>query len=300
MIGFLLLLLLLASCQKFDEVFIEEDLLQRPQAKRCADCHADIYKEWLKSRHAKAWVSEHFKFETENYSKTKCLSCHAPHQVDPDKKPVLRVEFRRDGVSCVACHFKEETMAMHGPLKVWSPPHPSIQDLNYLKSNFCAGCHQETYKEWKLTKVQKSCQSCHMPSLGKKDLIQKFPFHLFHLAKPRTSHEFPSLKAKPDDIQIKIEGKKLLITNVGVPHNLPTADQGEPKLYLIVKATSKDGKVKTIRRILSPQRKNALVYGEPFVITLPFEHIDKVQVEIHRKLAWAKERDLILRKELTP
>ncbi|MDQ7081631.1 MAG: hypothetical protein Q9N34_00475 [Aquificota bacterium] len=58
-----------------------------------------------------------------------------------------------------------------------------------------------------------------MPSLGKKDLIQKFPFYLFHLAKPRHSHEFPALKAGPEDVEVRLEGRKLILKNVGVPHN---------------------------------------------------------------------------------
>ena len=30
-------------------------------------------------------------------------------------------------------------LAMHGPHKVWSPPHPSRQDLNYAKAFFLCG-----------------------------------------------------------------------------------------------------------------------------------------------------------------
>jgi len=293
----LLLSLLILSCEKLETVFIEEDLLERPPSKRCSDCHAQIFEEWKKSRHFHAWTSEQFRVESENYTKTKCLSCHAPHQVDPYKKPTLRVEFKEDGVSCVACHFKEETRAMHGPLKVWSPPHPSKQDFSYTKSNFCAGCHQETYKEWKLTKVEKTCQSCHMPSLGKRDLIQKFPFELFHLAKPRTSHEFPSLKAKPEDIKVELKGNKLILTNVGVPHNLPTADQGNPKLYVVAELEFEDGRRRTVRKLLSAQSKTALRYKEPKEIRLPKGNIVQAQVKIYRKLAWKKERELI--KEVT-
>ena len=291
---------LLLGCGPFEEVFVEEDLLERPPAKRCSDCHTQIYKEWLKSRHAKAWTSEHFRKESENYTKTKCLPCHAPHQVDPLKKPLLRAEFREDGVSCVACHFKEETRSMHGPLKVWSPPHPSKKDTSYLKSQFCAGCHQETFKEWKRTKTDKTCQSCHMPSLGKEDLIQKFPFYLFHLAKPRTSHEFPTLKVKGEDIRLELKGSSLLLTNTGVPHNLPTADQGNPKLYLIAKVTYKDGSTKTVRRIFSPQAKNALPYGTPRVVRLPAGEIERVDVKLFRKLSWQKEKELIKEQELLP
>ncbi|WP_461832231.1 multiheme c-type cytochrome [Aquifex sp.] len=103
----LLTLIFLLGCEKLNEIFLEEDLLQRPPSQRCADCHTKIYKAWKESRHYHAWISEKFKEETENYSKLKCLSCHAPHQVDPLKKPLLRVERRHEGVNCIACHFKE-------------------------------------------------------------------------------------------------------------------------------------------------------------------------------------------------
>jgi len=55
-----------------------------------------------------------------------------------------------------------------------------------------------------------------MPSLGKRDLIQKFPFHLFNLA-------------KPEDLLLEVKDGKLYITNTGVPHNLPNARVQKPK-----------------------------------------------------------------------
>ncbi|MCS6997966.1 MAG: multiheme c-type cytochrome [Aquificaceae bacterium] len=295
MVAFFILSLLLSSC---GDIFIEKDLLQRPQAKRCSDCHSEIFREWEKSRHAVAWKSEKFKVESENYTKNKCLSCHAPHQVEPEIKPALRVEFKEDGVSCVACHFKEETKAMHGPHKVWSPPHPSKQDLNYTKSFFCAGCHQETYKEWHLTKVQKSCQDCHMPSMGDKRLVQKFPFEYFHSKKARHDHSFPTGKAKPEDLLIELErgeGLRLKITNVGIPHNLPTADQGDPKLYIIVDAKLPSGESSRVVRVLSYQAKNALLYRIPTHIDLPWQGVEKLEVSLQRKLSWKEEREEILR-----
>ncbi|MEJ5338494.1 MAG: multiheme c-type cytochrome [Aquificaceae bacterium] len=293
MTALFVLFFLLTSC---GDVFVEKDLLQRPQSKRCSDCHAEIFREWEKSRHAMAWKSEKFRLESEDYTKTKCLSCHAPHQVDPEIKPVLRVEFKEDGVSCVACHFKEQTKAMHGPHKVWSPPHPSRQDLNYTKSFFCAGCHQETYREWHLTKVQKSCQDCHMPSMGEKRLVQKFPFEYFHSKKPRHDHSFPAGKAKPEDVLLELERGETLrlkVTNLGVPHNLPTADQGDPKLYIIVNATLPTGESARVVRVLSYQAKNALVYGVPTYIDLPWQEVESLSVSVQRKLSWKEEREKI-------
>ncbi|MFN7065277.1 MAG: multiheme c-type cytochrome [Aquificaceae bacterium] len=295
MIALFIFIVLLSSC---GDVFVEKDLLERPQAKRCSDCHSEIYREWEKSRHYLAWTSEKFKLESENYTKTKCLSCHAPHQVDPEIKPVLRVEFKEDGVSCVACHFKENTKAMHGPHKVWSPPHPSKQDINYTKPFFCAGCHQETYKEWHLTKIQKSCQDCHMQPLGEKRLVQKFPFEYFHSKKPRHDHTFPAGKAKPEDLLIELErdkGLRLKITNVGIPHNLPTADQGDPRLYIIIEASLPTGEKARLVKVLSYQAKNALVYKEPTYIELPWEEINSLTVQVQRRLSWKEERENITR-----
>ncbi len=287
------LLVFLSSC---GDMLVEKDLLERPQSKRCGDCHSEIFREWEEGRHAMAWKSEKFRLESENYTKTKCLSCHAPHQVDPEVKPVLREKFFEDGVSCVACHFKDQTRAMHGPHKVWSPPHPSKEDLSYIKSEFCAGCHRETYKEWKAAKlnfkVEKSCQDCHMPKIGEKRLVQKFPFEYFHSKKPRHDHSFPAGIAKPEDLRMEIvkEGNTyyLQITNVGIPHNLPTADQGDPKLYVVIDW----GRGRTIK-LLSPQSQNTLVYGKPMRIELPWEEPMELKVEILRRLSWKEERERI-------
>jgi hypothetical protein len=47
-----LLAFFLVSCDKVKDVFQEKDLLQRPVAKRCSECHENIYNQWKESRHA--------------------------------------------------------------------------------------------------------------------------------------------------------------------------------------------------------------------------------------------------------
>ncbi|MCX7735039.1 MAG: hypothetical protein N2254_09845, partial [bacterium] len=154
------------------------------------------------------------------------------------------------------------------------------------------------YKEWHLTKVQRSCQDCHMPSLGDKRLVQKFPFEYFHSKKQRHDHSFPPGKARPEDLLVELErGEKLSlkITNVGVPHNLPTADQGDPKLYITVEAILPTGEKSKIVRVLSYQAKNALVYKVPTYIDLPWQEISHLEVSVQRKLSWKEEREEIVR-----
>lgn len=82
--------------------------------------------------------------------------------------------------------------------------------------------------------------------------------------------------------------------NVGIPHNLPTADQGDPKLYIIIDALLPTGESARIVRVLSYQAKNALVYREPTYIDLPWQEVKHVVVKIERKLSWKEGRENIL------
>jgi len=88
---------------------------------------------------------------------------------------------------------------------------------------------------------------------------------------------------------------KLYITNVGVPHNLPTADQGNPKLYITVTVNTPQGQ-QTIRRLLSAQAKTALEHGKPYEVELPQE-FKNLKVLIRRRLSHSEERELILEGE---
>ncbi len=293
-------LIFLTSCESLEKLayrlFLEEDLLKRPVAKRCSDCHRDIYKQWKDSRHSVAWVSEHFKKSSENYSKVKCLSCHAPYEVNVLEKPSVRDFHREDGINCASCHFKDKTNSMHGPYDVFSPPHYSTQDLNYTKSEICAGCHRETYKEWKKTGSNKTCQECHMPS-KKGNLIQKFPFYLFHKKKDIHSHAFPVLRAKENDIKINIKKERdvfsVFITNLNIPHKLPTADQGKPKLYIKVEFFLNGEKVDEDSQMLTHKEGINMKKTEE-VTFYPVSDFDSVKITVSRKLAWKKEKEIIL------
>ncbi len=293
---------MITACNNFNP-FLEEDLLKRPKAKRCADCHKKIYDQWKDSRHFHSWNSETFKRSSQNYSKVKCLSCHAPYEIKVGEKPELRNFHREDGINCASCHFKDETKSMHGPYKVFSPPHPSKQDLTYTKSEICSGCHQETYKEWKKTGSENSCQSCHMPS--KKDkIIQKFPFDLFHSKKDLHNHSFPVLKASEKDLEIKISKEDestilVTITNKTVPHNLPTADQGKPKFYVTVEFYKDDNKIDEDSQLILHKGDEAFVYQKPKTLEFTtFEEYNSISIKIERKLSWKKKRELIFFKKV--
>ena len=293
---FLPLALLFIGCDSIQDIFLEEDLLHKPEAKRCGDCHKNIYNQWKDSRHSKSWVSEEYRKKTENYKKTKCFSCHIPYQVDPLKEPEYRNKHREDGINCVACHFKDETNAIHGEYDVFSPPHPSKQDLSYTKSEICAGCHKKTYQQWKKASVEKQCQNCHMPA-KKGSLIQKFPFEYLHLPKEVHDHSFPVPvpDRKSFDIEIVMEKDtvNILITNNKIPHSVPTADNGKPKYYLTVEFI-KDGKV--------VQRETEMITSKnPFEYKVKkdlqffvFEDFKSLKIILERKLSWERKKKKIL------
>ncbi len=294
-------LIFLNSCNKVLKIFEEEDLLERPASERCSDCHSLIYEQWKKSRHSKSWISEHFKKSSENYSKVKCLSCHAPYEIKILEKPELRDFHREDGINCASCHFKDKTKSMHGPYKVFSPPHPSTQDKNYTKSEICSGCHKESYKQWKKTGSKKTCQSCHMPH-KKEKLIQKFPFYLLHSKKDVYDHSTPTLIAKKEDFKIKFKKEEdtlyVYIKNIGVPHNLPTADQGKPKFYVDIIFFKGKNEVSKDSQTISFKDRDAFVFNtERELSFFAFEDFDKVKLIISRKLSWEKNKEKIMEME---
>ncbi len=295
---FLILLIFPLGCEKIEKIFIEEDILDRPPSERCSECHTKIYKQWKNSRHSVAWVSEKFIKKTKNRTKTKCLSCHAPLEIKPEEKPELRDKLRKEGVNCFSCHYREKTKSIHGPYKVFSPPHYSTYDPDYISSKICAGCHRKTYKNWKKTETDKNCQDCHMPS--KKDrLVQKFPFTYFHSKKDLHNHSFPSLKAKEKDFMVEIikdkTGILLRIKNIGIPHTVPTAQQGSPKYYITLsgifkgKNIFKDDYMLTPESGLKPGKWKELKF---FVDT----KVEKVTIIIERKLSWINKKEKVLKK----
>ncbi|NPA52663.1 MAG: hypothetical protein GXO22_07185 [Aquificae bacterium] len=296
---FLGVFFLFFSCENTQKLayklFLEEDLLKRPKSKRCADCHQNIYNQWKNSRHSVSWVSDDFKKSSNRYSKIKCLSCHAPLEIEPLKEPKLRDFHREEGINCVSCHFKEKTNSMHGPYEVFSPPHYSTKDPNYTKSKICAGCHRETYKQWKTANTQKNCQNCHMPS-KKDNLIQKFPFYLLHKKKEVHNHSSPPLIASKEDIKLKIkvlkDEIKVLIKNTGIPHKLPTADQGKPKLYIKAEFFLNGEKVDEDSNMIT--HKQGIEYNKEKEFTFySFENFDLVKISVSRKLSWKKKAEPI-------
>ncbi len=285
------------------ELVRQPELVKNAKAKDCAECHEEIFEAWKKSRHFQAWTSPVFIEDSENRSKEKCLSCHSPGTVKPGEKPSLRLDHRDDGVFCISCHVRNG--AMEGPFELFSPPHPTKKNGDYRESKFCSSCHPKTFKEWKAIGKDAICQDCHMRRNPGR-LTQKFPLSFFHSSKQVANHSFPAGIVEEEDIAVDYEWKGTAITvkltNKFALHNLPTADNGDPRFYLYVTLFDAKGiELDRAKEILAPQQETALVYGQPtsFLFLAPKE-TTRAEIEIMRKPAWTKEKQSIKKLELVP
>ena len=213
----------------------QPELTEYPEAKRCAECHQAIFEAWKESRHSLAWVSKNYIKDSEDRTKEKCLACHIPTVVVPGVKPDPRLQHRDDGIFCVPCHVRDQ--AMNGPYELFSPPHPTRKNAEYRSSKFCSTCHQKTFKEWRATGSDQTCQSCHMKR-RKGRLTQKLPLSWLHSEKEVADHRFPKGDLVKDNMLMQSSFRKtalhVRLVNTTIPHRVPTADNGDPRLYVSV------------------------------------------------------------------
>lgn len=277
----------------------EPDLLRRPPARRCGECHRDIFEAWKESRHARAWVSKNYLKDSENRRKEKCLPCHIPLEVRPLRKPEPRPAERPDGIYCVPCHFKNG--AMHGPHRLFSPPHPTVYDQDYNASGFCGACHEKTHEQWQHTGQRETCQSCHMPRTRKR-LTQKPPLSWLHRAKWVGDHRFLHGGFEPGTVKVDLQWSDAFITvrllNDTVPHHVPTADNGDPRLYLELELFTGTGQAwERLKEILAPQQDTALAWKQErrFRYRIAPE-VRTARLTLRYRPAWGEDQSTVLEK----
>jgi hypothetical protein len=185
---------------------------------------------------------------------------------------------------------------MNGPYDLYAPPHPTRQNPDYRKSKICSTCHQKTFKEWEATGNDKTCQECHMPRRDGR-LTQKFPLSLLHSSKPVGDHSFPHGEITADSLEVtaSIENGSVMVTllNKSIPHLVPTADNGDPRLFLYVLLYDAEGKeMDKYKEILAPQQESALSFGvkKEFQYPLGNNPIQKIEVLLKYQPAWSKDK----------
>ncbi len=172
--------------------------LQTLSAKECGSCHKDIYLEWQRANHSKAWEDLQFQSEWKKDKKLwVCINCHTPLQnqqkfivtgkqngdyFKPVKKPnpFFNSELQKEAITCAVCHVRDGVII--GPFgNGLAAPHPVKKDPDFLSSKLCMSCHNVTDvlnprlvctfgtgDEWiksPYPKAGQNCVSCHMPSV---------------------------------------------------------------------------------------------------------------------------------------
>jgi hypothetical protein len=163
----------------------------------CRACHADIYRFWAESLHARAATNSTFALAHREYRENPwmregggpdlCLRCHLP------VAPRADAESPEQGIGCDYCHSISEVKVEKGQPKfvvtpgdtklgpvadAQSPAHKVAFRSLFRESELCAGCHElvspsgtpilSTYSEWQKSPARasgKHCQTCHMPDV---------------------------------------------------------------------------------------------------------------------------------------
>ncbi|PIQ97080.1 MAG: hypothetical protein COV67_06185 [Nitrospinae bacterium CG11_big_fil_rev_8_21_14_0_20_56_8] len=88
----------------------------------------------------------------------------------------------------------------------------------------------------------------------------------------------------------------IALVNPRVPHLVPTADNGDPRLYLYVTLKDRTGEaVDAYKEILAPQQDTALPPGKQIRYDYPLmDSVRQVHVSVQYRPAWTQEKREIL------
>ncbi len=304
----LIVLSLFTTSCGFDHLTdIRSDDVEAPSAAECGSCHVEQYSEWLQTAHAKAFTSEEFKAQSDDYQDEECLFCHVPGEVLSSERAARQYN-RNEGVTCVSCHLYKQ--AMHGPHTSGAlfSPHSieknSRVDSQLQSSQICGVCHEDTYEQWQQQRKSKSyptCHGCHGASVQRphtkgtnffsKLLVYFEPQHTVR------SHYLiiPEQDGSAFGPELSIERTEndtihFALFN-SLPHDLPTGDFAEKDLFLHVNWQSADGSVAIVKKekivsVLSPGEKTQIAVtlpdrGESVELRVNLFRYDNAIVAIH-------------------
>jgi hypothetical protein len=224
-----------------------------PKPVSCSECHVDIYSEWARSAHAKAFESETYRRATDDYQFKECIACHAPEPRLTSREPAPRTTDRELGVACVSCHLDHGSMV--GPTQPtgFAKPHPvRVDPALFADGVLCGRCHQSTLSQWQAVPVdkKKDCRQCHMPTI-RRTITQATNL----ISRPIVAAESPGgehrhlftliptdLPEKPFDLIVDLNEQKLQVTLHNLlPHDLPTGDFGMRVVQLTARSVNATG-----------------------------------------------------------
>ncbi len=143
---------------------------QWTSSNQCKECHEEAFSEWEDSWHAKSWIDEDVRLQSDNFENKVCIDCHAPRGVfetGVGNRVLPRSSRRSEGVDCLACHLLPDG-GVAGTIDMPSAPCKPKATIELSRVAFCAGCHDQhkTVTQWRETPMADTgpdCLDCHMP-----------------------------------------------------------------------------------------------------------------------------------------
>ena len=279
-------------------------------AQTCNSCHADIHDQWALSGHATSATNPAYLAAAQSLgSPLLCDECHKPleqqrssihrgpvgsdssRQPNPTWDPLLALE----GVTCVACHLRDNTIIGPRELTPGQSPHPVTRDDRISGPEACAYCHQlalpgasehpfiNTLGEWAASPQGRagiSCQDCHMPLQS--GVIAGSRYAAFSSHGMTESRQKVSALARALLVELKVKAGSVqrespfrataTVANIGAGHAVPT---GEPAHRLELRAELLDSRGKRARGT-SPA---SLWMGREVEETLPFAQVSDSRLQ---------------------
>jgi len=274
--------LIVSSCAFDHLTAIRTEDKSAPSAKECGSCHVEQYTEWKKTAHARAFVSNEFKEQSDNYQDEDCLFCHIPGEVLSTER-IARNYNRSEGVTCVSCHLYKQTM--HGPHSSGAlfSPHSiaknSKVDSELDSSQICGVCHEDTFEQWTQQRQKKeypTCHGCHGVTV-KRPHTKGTNFFSKLLVSFEPEHSVRSHYLILPDQEEKGIGPNLYLSEISggiisftlmnnLPHDLPTGSFAEKELFFQSKWQGNGVDSKQNKILI----KNMLAPGEQYSFTLPY------------------------------
>lgn len=223
-------------------------------AQSCNGCHYEIHDSWAASAHRSARTAEPYATALAATGDSPlCTSCHMPLQnqqsllvreytggplgealTDPNES--WDATLSAEGVTCAACHVRDEVVVGSRPAK--GAPHPVAVSAELGESSFCASCHQlswegaetplyNTYGEWAESNYAAAgvqCQDCHMPPRSGLVTAGSFSAHRDHGMDAADGRALTLLLDIPTTGVVRGEALNgtLTVMNTGAGHAFPT------------------------------------------------------------------------------
>lgn len=198
---------------------------------QCSPCHAEAWREWAGSWHAKAWIDPDVRSLSNDFANTDCIDCHTPRPVFETgigQRVLPRSARRAEGVDCISCHalpaVPGEVARMAGTLdRSGVPCRPAL--VRALSTpEFCAPCHDQhqTVQQWRATSYAEQgigCIECHMPFRGgDPNRGRDHGLHGGHDLELVKSAVTLAAWREPGRVVVRVE-------NVGAGHHFPTDER---------------------------------------------------------------------------